>query len=501
MPLRIRGARRLWAAYEPRSLSFMNARFLIFALLVTGLALTCFGRAESALIDVQAKASPRSDWTNYPTRTLACLPASATNHTDSELSPYGGLLARTVKATGFFYAARFGDRWWLVDPQGCLYIDKSVVAVSEMEGREAKAALKEKFGSESNWIAGTTQLLQSNGFNGLGAWSDTTRFRQAPHPLAYTRIWDFMSAYGRKRGGIYQESGHMGYPQDCIFVFDPEFEVFCDSHARQLARDKDDPWLLGHFSDNEMPFKRDALRNYLQLPASDPGHKAALGWLQARHGQGAATKDITETDRVDFLALVADRYFGIVSKAIKKYDPNHLYLGSRFHGGELNYPEVFKAAGTYLDVVAVNYYRAWTPEREKLAMWSQASGRPILITEWYVKAEDSGLPNNSGAGWIVKSQTDRGLFYQNFTLSLLESKVCVGWHWFKYADNDPSLPNPEPSNRDSNKGIVTARYAPYGALLQGMKAVNERVYSLADYFDHPQPARPVKPDGTAMILK
>ena len=118
-------------------------------------------------------------------------------------------------------------------------------------------------------------------------------------------------------------------------------------------------------------------------------------------------------------------------------------------------------------------------------MWSRESGRPILITEWYVKGADSGLPNNSGAGWIVKSQQDRGRFYQHFTLGLLESKVCVGWHWFKYIDNDPSEPNTEPSNRDSNKGIVTSRYEPYPALLDAMKPLNDRVYSLTDYFDQP----------------
>ncbi len=139
----------------------------------------------------------------------------------------------------------------------------------------------------------------------------------------------------------------------------------------------------------------------------------------------------------DFLAYVTDRYFRIVSTAIKRYDPNHLFLGSRFHGGELNWPEVFKAAGPYVDVLAVNYYRTWTPSQQQLAIWSKCSGRPILITEWYVKGEDSGMPNYSGAGWIVRSPTrPGGSFYQNFALGLLESKVCVGWHWFKYSDND-----------------------------------------------------------------
>ena len=439
--------------------------------------------AESGMVTVPVQVAPGKSWTNYPTRTLAALPAAATSRMDSAGDQYGGLLARKEPATGFFYPKKVGDRWWLVDPDGGLFIHKAVVAVAQNGGTNARAALLKKFGSQTNWVAATTSLLHSNGFNGLGAWSDTEHFGPASQQLVYTRIWNFMSSYGAKRGGTYQQSGHIGYPKDCIFVFDPEFETFCDNYAKQLAGSKDDPWLLGHFSDNEMPFKREAIINYLELPEKDPGHLAALAWLQARHGAQATTKDITEQDRKDFLALVTDRYYGIVSQAIKKYDPNHCYLGSRFHGGELNFPEVFKAAGKYVDVLAVNYYRTWTPAPEKLAMWSRESGRPILITEWYVKAEDSGLPNNSGAGWIVKTQRERGLFYQNFTLGLLASKVCVGWHWFKYIDNDPLEPGTEPSNRDSNNGIVTARYEPYPALLGEMKPLNDRVYSLADYFD------------------
>jgi hypothetical protein len=441
------------------------------------------GHAGPGMTWVQVQVAPGRSWTNYATRTLAALPESVTSQVDTGLDQYGGLLAHKEKATGFFYPKKVGDRWWLIDPEGGLYLHKAVVAVSKMSGPGAAAAFTDKYGDDTRWVADTSDLLHSNGFNGLGAWSDTGRMRGASQPLAYTCIWDFMSSYGKKRGGTYQQSGHLGYPKDCIFVFDPEFEKFCDGYARQLARTKEDPWLLGHFSDNEMPFKADEIVNYLQLPENDPGHVAALTWLKGRHGPQAMLKDITEQDKEDFLAYVTGRYFRIVSTAIKKYDPNHLFLGSRFHGGELNWPQVFKAAGPYVDVMAVNYYRTWTPSQEKLLMWSQASGRPILITEWYVKGEDSGMPNFSGAGWIVKSQHDRGLFYQNFVLALLESRVCVGWHWFKYSDNDPSEPNTDPSNRDANKGIVTYRYEPYAALLDEMKPLNERVYGIADYFD------------------
>jgi len=446
------------------------------------LALAGSGDGQSpCLVDVTTK--PGGVWKPYPTRTLDQLPASAGGKTDGGLSRYGGWEGRKAKATGFFRAAQLDGRWWLVDPEGCLFINKAVVSVSTLRTAGAKDALQGKFGSESAWAEQTTALLRGHGFNGLGAWSDTERLRVVGSPLPYTRIWNFMSSYGKKRGGTFQLPGHTGYPKDCIFVFDPEFESFCDGHAKQLAAGKDDPWLLGHFSDNEMPLKRAMLKSYLELPATDPGHQAALEWLRARHGAAATAKEITGQDEADFLAVVVERYCRIVSRAIKKHDPNHIYLGSRFHGSDLSRPEIFRAAGPYLDVVAVNYYRAWTPDPEKLSMWERESGKPCLITEWYAKGMDAGLANTGGAGWLVKTQRDRALFYENFTLGLLESKVCVGWQWFKYADNDPADTKADPSNTDSNKGIVSNRYQNYTALLDSMKRINERVYSLTEYFD------------------
>ena len=293
-----------------------------------------------------------------------------------------------------------------------------------------------------------------------------------------------MASYGKQRGGTYVRPGHTGYPDDCIFVFDPEFEKFCDRHAQQLAKDKNDPWLLGQFSDNEMPLSRSSLKNFLRLPAGDAGRVAAERWLHDRHGPTATIKNATPQDLSDFRGVVVERYYRIVSQAIKRYDPNHLYLGSRFYGGDLERPEVFRAAGPYVDVVAVNYYRAWTPDRDTMAMWERESRRPIMITEWYAKGVDSGMANTSGAGWTVRTQRDRGYFYQNFTLGLLESKVCVGWHWFRYADNDPADTKADPSNLDANKGIVTARYETYPPLLEAMKQLNRHVYPLVDYFDH-----------------
>ena len=83
----------------------------------------------------------------------------------------------------------------------------------------------------------------------------------------------------------------------------------------------------------------------------------------------------------------------------------------------------------------------------------------------------------------MKTQNDRGLFYQNFVNQLLKSRVCVGWHWFTYMDNDPTNPGSDSSNVDSNKGIVSWDCTRYDALVTNMYTMNDCVFNLARFYD------------------
>ena len=420
---------------------------------------------------------------DYPTRTLTTLSGYKTS-VDEHLNAYGSSMDRRMKATGFFYVIKDNGRWWCVDPDGYLFIDKGMNDVNIGPSENNKIAFDLQFENPRNWALKTTQMLRGLGFNGAGAWSDYGLLKDVSakvQPLAYTMMLNFMGDYSKDKGA-YQQSGHLGYPDNAIFVFDPGFEKFCDKYARQLSVNQKEKNLFGYFSDNELPFYRKSLDNFLgKKDHSDPGYLAAQNWLNEHHYENTA---ITDQMRNEFLGFVVDRYLSIVSKAIKKYDPNHMYIGCRFNGYEKTVKEVVTAAGKYLDLLSINYYDHWTPDTGDMKNWTAWSGKPFIITEWYVKGEDSGMGNYSGAGWVVKTQQDRGLFYQNFTLGLLESGNCVGWHWFKYQDNDPTNKNVDPSNTDANKGILNNKYQTYTGLTEKMKELNQQVYHLIDFFDN-----------------
>lgn len=456
------------------------------------LATTCCHAQHSGKMFVASRKDNKDTvWANYEAQTVASLPGFK-QRSEPAVSQYGGWKTWKTNATGFFRTEKVKDRWWIIDPEGYPYIHKAVVALNPGKSEKQREVFLQKFGNTVNWLQQSSDLLKQNGFNGTGAWTNIDLLRQQQQPLVYTMIISPMGMYHRdhlkKFGGKYEEAGWQGYRFDLAMVFDNEFDKYVTEAVATVKPYVNDKYLLGYFTDNELPWVFDALDRHLtKLDKDEQGYKAALHWLQQRKGDTATVAGITDADRSDFTAFYFETYMKKVATALRKADPNHLYLGCRFnqdkHQQELSNPAIFKVAGKYMDVISVNHYRKWEPEQEVFNNWGNWSGKPVIITEWYTKAEDSGLPNNTGAGWLVHTQHDRGIFYQNFTLGLLRNKNCVGWHWFKYMDNDPDDPTTDYSNKDSNKGLVDRYFNPYKPLLEQMKIVNNNAFHLTQYFD------------------
>lgn len=439
---------------------------------------------------VKARANAESNnWGTYTAKTIDRLPGFQYSN-DPEVNSYGSWKVNKTIASGFFRVEKKGDRWWIIDPEGYPFIHKGVAVFRPGNSDNQLAALKSKYGTNDNWAQQETQLMKANGFNGMGAWSDVDGVRLIAEPLVYTVIVNPMGSYKsdhiKKFGGKYEMAGWQGYRFDLAMVFDPEFDAYVEKAIAPIAKYANDKSLLGYFTDNELPWKNDALDRHLQyLGKEESGYIAAKKWLDERKGKDASLADINDADRLAFTGFYLETYLKKVTTAIRKFDPNHLYLGCRFNQEkeELQNPEMFKVLGKYADIISINHYRKWEPVQSIMANWTNWSGRPFIITEWYTKGEDSGLPNKTGAGWNVLTQADRGYFYQNFTIELLKSKACVGWHWFTYQDNDPLNLKTDPSNRDSNKGIVNSNFEPYKPLMENMKMLNDHVYELIRFLD------------------
>lgn len=447
---------------------------------------------------VESREKQQDAWKLYAVEQFADI--QGFKYVPATINKYGSSTAHRLTGTGFFRAEEVNGRWYIIDPEGYTYIHKGVACVAPGTSVKQKAAVTAKWGTNEGWSVHATNWIKSNGFNGSGAWSSVSLLRTKPEPVVYSVIINPMSNYRNMHRGLvggYTNAGWQGYEHNIIRVFDPAFETYMDNACKPLAQYKNDKFLLGYFVDNELPWVNDALDRHLKfLSTDDHGYIAAKNWLSTRKGRDAGLSDITQDDRNAFWDFYAGKFFSMAKQYITKYDPNHMFLGSRFNQRheELSNPYIFETAGKYCDIISINHYREWEPIASRMSNWEAWANKPFMITEFYTKGEDTGLPNVTGAGWLVKTQHDRGLFYQNFILKLLKSKGCVGWDWFRYQDNDPEDLTTDPSNRDANKGLVDSNYDDHTEAMTLFKYTNDRVYSYLDFLKN------VEKDSGLMLM-
>lgn len=421
-----------------------------------------------------------SDWTKMPVRKISDLPGFKPENSFS-VNEYGGKMGINYQKSGFFYKVNVNGRWKLIDPLGNEYYEIGLTSVRPGKSPLNKQSLQSKFGNESGWFSSTANLLFENGFQSLGSWSDVSLARafniSANKPVIYTTQLNVLNAFN---SFVKKEYPSRKFSNIISLILDPNFPDFCRKHLAEQALYKEDPNLFGHFSDNELPFLITTWETIIQSDSTDYGFQAAERFMDSLK---INKNQISRVQKEVFIASIAETYFRIVSTELKKIDPNHMYLGSRIHASAKENTALLKVASKYVDVMSINYYGYWELTDKLANIWKQNLEIPFFITEFYTKGNDVGMKNVSGAGWIVKNQKDRAAHYENFTLKLIENQQCVGWHWFRYQDNDPADLTADPSNQDSNKGIVNTLYEPYTVLLQKMKEIHYLRFNLINYFD------------------
>lgn len=412
------------------------------------------------------------------------------------------------KATGFFRVEKIGDRWWVVDPRGYAFYVVGTDHVNyhahwceKLGYAPYSRNVQAKYGSEEAWARSAAERLKKWGFNTLGAGhSPSVRYRGLAHTV-FLSLGTAFTAYG----DIAPRTTWTGFPD----VFDPRFAEFCEIEARkQCAPHRDDPWLLGYFLDNELEWfgksgsETGLVEETMKKSPDHPAKRAFVSMLRERYGDighlnaawgtsfaswealaGATELPATavKKDLLDFVRLIAERYFSITSNAIRKADPNHMVIGCRFAGFA---PPIWDIAGRYCDIVTVNYYgtvdlerRRTTDMPEAMARYHRQSGRPLLITEWSFPALDAGLPCRHGAGQRVPTQKDKALAYRVYQTALFAMPFMVGSNYFMWVD-EPELGISSTFPEDSNYGLVDVEDRPWPELTATAASLNPRAVAI-----------------------
>jgi hypothetical protein len=410
--------------------------------------------------------------------------------------PLGGHSSRTLKASGYFRVENDGGRWVLVDPHGHPFFSTGIDLVGYKQGSFATdvtrreylfeqlppsgspAWLKpgahvsfyvenitKRFGGSSDWPAKwkshIVARLKNWGFNTVANWSD--------HEVATTAGMPYvLPLYG------WTTKKTFPFPWDFPDVFSAEFERNVDAEAKkQVAPLKDDANLIGWFVGNEPHWARSfgSLVPWPDMLLADPEFSATKQKLQEmlakNPGEARKIKD-------EFLYTCAQRYFEVITAAIRRHDPNHLVLGIRFAENPNNR---WVEMSRIFDVFSVNIYsREFMPDAKEIERYSKISGKPVLIGEFTAAAPGRGMQGLFYWGHKVRDHAERGKAYRYYVENSAASPYIVGTHWFQMVDD---LPTGRPSDEERlNYGFINVIDLPYPELTGAARETHRRMYEL-----------------------
>ncbi len=416
-----------------------------------------------------------------------------------------------LQATGFFRVEKVDGKWWLIDPEGRLFFSHGANSigfeqVTPIPGRESLFAwlpaegdplfggaiknnqmqfmvanLARTFGPSWQEPARDRvhRRLRQWGMNTIGAWSDAGLMADQRTP--FTPILHL--------GGKGSPLGNK-----VVDPFAKDFKAGVVEGLRRIVPDKDNPWVLGVFIDNEIYWNEPFVQNAFLRGPEQPARIASVEWLKNKHGTikklnsawgtsydswqaiGALPDAENETegfkaDLSDLKRLISGTYYRLCREAMREALPNHLYLGSRKHKAD---QEVYEESAKYVDVLSGNSYEPLSGSKV-----SKAGDMPCMETEFHFGAPDRGVP---GVGlWPVGDQIQRSRAYVAYVLSGLKHPNIVGTHWFAFPDQSAAARPVSPggsSGENYQIGFVDVTDTPYPEITRASRAMSERMYEL-----------------------
>ena len=392
---------------------------------------------------------------------------------------FGTALTNAAETPGFTLTEK--DReWWLVSPQGERFFSAGVCMVTPGLTREKwdpenpGYAAWQHYPNDAAWADATLNRLRSWGFTTIGGWSAHKHLLKSSNMV---RGLTPVLHVGSTAGAPWWD------------MWDEKIIARMDSVAReQILAVRDDPRLIGYYSDNEMGWWNATLFHMaLEQPATSGQRQKLVQMLRDTYGNDwdklLADFEPELADNWDglekrgqlwvkpggdgvkvmrrFLSLVATRYYQLVHQIIRNYDQRGLILGDRYQS--FFYPEVARAAAPYVDAISSNLNASWndgTFLRFYLETLHQLTGKPVFVSEIYMSATQnrSGNRNSHGVFPVVESQKDRASALKTTLLSLAHTPYVVGADWFQYFD-EPRHGREDGEN--FNFGLVDIHNEPY----------------------------------------
>lgn len=412
------------------------------------------------------------------------------------------------RATGWFTVGEDETgRTWFWTPEGNAFFGLGVNKVtSTWLQRHNQVAWQQTYRSNFHvWGEAQRDNLADWGFNSIAYLSTSGRTRDDlihgdPRLYRYIEMPFVMNIFFNAHSDIEftfltrEEYLRERYPD----VWSQEWIEIADVRAERVAtRLHTSPYMIGYNMSNELETRynyekgdiwadyiiamdADALGKgeWVQMMAETYGDIAefntvyadTLGWQINDFDElrDVRAMRMIRADAAEFTYRILDQYCDVASRKIRKYDQNHMILGTRLMcvNGHLN-AAALDALAPYVDVFSFNSYDIDFRTFDTVHSYYD---KPIMISETAYLGDDTGYDNEP---WPrVATQRLRGAAYRNAITEFASRPFIVGVYWHAYYDHGED-------GRWRNWGLIDPLTdLPYSEFLDGVIPTNELVFDI-----------------------
>lgn len=390
---------------------------------------------------------------------ITLIALTAANSSKPSTDAYGGTTTIQAEATGFFRTEKVDGRHWFITPDGNGFFP---IALSHLYSGESDLAAKNVYGGGADaWLKDSFAKARAMGFNcALGSATSPERnlngfvdvekaealFREHNFPYTVGVIllkhpWEFVDG------------------ETLPDIFDPSYEALIEQRAKAVCpKYKDDPLVMGYYYGFGAFNKADQwVNHHLSLPANAPGRVAVVDVLMEQYDGDVADfnktygtelnaiADLKTTEMLtyapayerrnfpsvrpsldpdmlaDFEAIIQRmciNLYKIGNTAIRRYDRNHLILGSFIKEWALD-AESWRAAAPYVDVMAPQHLNR---EIDVNAI-ARSIDKPIIFSDEYFGFH---YPKVAMGHAAVRSHDARGDIYRANLMRHYKDPQCIG---------------------------------------------------------------------------
>ncbi|MCL6601004.1 MAG: hypothetical protein K6T81_20050 [Alicyclobacillus macrosporangiidus] len=401
---------------------------------------------------------------------------------------------------------QINGRWMFVDPFGKPFLSKGVCHVSARGEKDIKTqvndyrqAVEQSFKDEVEWAEDTTRRLTHLGFNTIGPWSSEELFRGRMYYITIINLA--------------RDDWQSGKVDD---YFSRDFYRHAEAKAHEVILKNEyhlDKYLIGYCTGEEMRWGRDwrspksIVFDYLNFAEDQAGKQAIIrffkdsyrgdiarfshdwcqrfdNWDEAlKSREYTSRKKSAKTQEEAALRFITEQYFKTANEVIRKYDPNHLILGTRFLA-PLTPRSVLEACKDYVDVVSVNHFEllfrmhalmpytmGTTNTGDFLAEFHRITKKPLLITEFGYRVKRKHKVRYLPAGFpTFRTDRQRGQRAFRYIKKAVAADYVVGWHLFQWFDQPP---HGRFDGQNSHFGLVNVENQLYPEYARYLKQANE----------------------------